>query len=311
MTNVLVYWRDYLRNLATEFDGCSDRCWHSSSRVMGSLETGDRIWLVSAGQTLGRQPKEHGFLVEVWQVLRVMDNPGDMEGYPRERYRYRVVAGLDPQLNPGTPIEVDAIIRPEQSSRELPIGRLLQGPRRLPLHLVDQLWHLSGLAPLPAASRRDADHDKLDGAPSGIDPGMIALGIRQPWAELILRGIKSIEVRTLETTVRGPVYLYTSKLLADGPASQRMIARCNLPESDLPLGRIVGQVEIIGCRPCTRLDVDHACVPTRMLSGRYAWELANPQRLDSPLTPRFLPYGMWFYPFRRRSTEVESAAGES
>ena len=37
-----------------------------------------------------------------------------------------------------------------------------------------------------------------------------ALSIRQPFAEMILRGKKKIEVRSFPTNVRGPMYLYAS-----------------------------------------------------------------------------------------------------
>ena len=43
------------------------------------------------------------------------------------------------------------------------------------------------------------------------DPNLIALGIRQPWAELILRGVKTIEVRSRDTDVRGPIYIYATR----------------------------------------------------------------------------------------------------
>ena len=37
-----------------------------------------------------------------------------------------------------------------------------------------------------------------------------ALSIRQPYAEMILRGIKKIEYRTMRTNIRGRVYIYAS-----------------------------------------------------------------------------------------------------
>jgi predicted transcriptional regulator len=38
-----------------------------------------------------------------------------------------------------------------------------------------------------------------------------ALSVRQPWAELILRGIKTIEVRSRLTKIRGCVQIYASR----------------------------------------------------------------------------------------------------
>jgi hypothetical protein len=128
-----------------------------------------------------------------------------------------------------------------------------------------------------------------------------ALGIRQPWAELILRGEKTIEVRTLPTNVRGPIYLYTSKVLADIPAARSAIARHRLDVDSLIRGRLVGTVEIVDSRPCTPRDAAAACVPVKLLAGKQAWVLTSPHRLKEPLPVRFLPYGVWFYPFRRRT----------
>jgi hypothetical protein len=130
---------------------------------------------------------------------------------------------------------------------------------------------------------------------------LIALGIRQPWAELILRGVKTLEVRTLETRVRGPIYLYASKRIATIPAARRVIKQHDLSEADLPTGVIVGTIEIVGTHLCDARDTDVSCVPQSFLRGKIGWELARPERLPEQLKPRFLPYGVWFYPFRRRN----------
>jgi hypothetical protein len=132
------------------------------------------------------------------------------------------------------------------------------------------------------------------------DKDLIALGVRQPWAELILRGIKTIEVRSLPTSVRGPIYLYTSKVLADGPAPKVAAERHRIDVDDLPRGFLVGTVEISDCRPCLPRDAGDACLPADLVHGKLGWRLTNPRRLDTPLTVRFLPYGVWFYPFQRK-----------
>lgn len=129
---------------------------------------------------------------------------------------------------------------------------------------------------------------------------LIGLGIRQPWAELILRGIKTIEVRSQPTNVRGPIYLYVGKKFADIPAAGRMVERHELDPDALPMGNIVGTVDIVDCRPCKTSDESSSCVPSTLMKNKFGWELANPVRFDEPLKPRFLPYGVWFYPFKRR-----------
>lgn len=133
------------------------------------------------------------------------------------------------------------------------------------------------------------------------DRNLLALGIRQPWAELILRGIKTLEIRTVPTTVRGTIYIYASKNLSDLPAAEIAVAEHRLELPQLPTNKIVGTVQIIGCRPCTPADAHASLVPWDVLEGNQAWELARPERLAEPLAPRFRPYGIWFYPFRRRS----------
>ena len=133
------------------------------------------------------------------------------------------------------------------------------------------------------------------------DPEILALGVRQPWVELILRGIKTIEVRSQDTQVRGTIYLYASKKLSDFPAAIEAARRHKLDCDSLPLGVLVGSVEIAATRPTVPRDESAACIPAAMLKRNFAWELRNAQRFTSPLPVRFLPYGVWFYPFRRRS----------
>ena len=132
------------------------------------------------------------------------------------------------------------------------------------------------------------------------DPDLIALGIRQPWAELILRGIKTIEVRSQDTNLRGPIYLYSSKKVAEIEPAEVAIREYGLELDSLPLGRIVGTVDIIDSQLCRKKDAAASCVPRSYLQDRYAWQLANPVRFDEPMVVRFLPYGVWFYPFKRR-----------
>ncbi len=132
------------------------------------------------------------------------------------------------------------------------------------------------------------------------DPDRIALGIRQPWAELIVRGIKTVEVRTLDTRVRGTIYVYASKKLAEGSIAAEAADRYDLDCASLPRGMVVGSVELYDTARATSSDAEAACLPRDQLAGRYAWYLRNARRLDTPLRVRFLPYGVWFYPWKRR-----------
>lgn len=72
-----------------------------------------------------------------------------------------------------------------------------------------------------------------------------AISIRQPWAELILRGVKTKEFRSRPTRIRERVYLYASLRPAKAPAAWRRVGK---RRGELPAGLIVGSVEIVDCR---------------------------------------------------------------
>lgn len=136
--------------------------------------------------------------------------------------------------------------------------------------------------------------------PPQVDRQRLALGIQQPWAELILRGIKSIEIRSQPTRVRGPIYLYASKRVSSLPAAMLAVQQHRLDLEVLPRGLLVGSVKIVDSRFANTDDALAACLPAELLVGRQTWQLADPERLPDPLPVRFLPYGVWFYPFLRK-----------
>lgn len=133
-----------------------------------------------------------------------------------------------------------------------------------------------------------------------IDHDRIALAVQQPWAELIVRGIKTIEIRSTTARVREPIYIYASRrpsVLSDAAvAAERFGADLDA----LPRGVIVGMARLVECRPATSEDSDAACVGPDLLAGRTAWRFTDPLKFNEPLAARFQPYGIWFYPFRRK-----------
>lgn len=133
------------------------------------------------------------------------------------------------------------------------------------------------------------------------DPHLPALGIRQPWAELILRGIKTIEVRSQDTARRGPIYVYSSKKTDNRPAARLATEKFDLDLTALPTGVVVGVVTIADSRPTCADDEIASCVPADILEGCFGWHLRGPLRFAKPLDVTFLPYGVWFYPWRRKN----------
>lgn len=133
------------------------------------------------------------------------------------------------------------------------------------------------------------------------DRDMIALGVQQPWAELILRGVKTLEVRTVDTRTRGTIYLYASKRFSSFPAATTAAKKHSVDLDALPCGLLVGTVEIHATSRCRPADAAASCVPRDLLRNRIGWHLRNAERLEEPLPVRFLPYGVWFYPFKRKN----------
>ena len=105
-----------------------------------------------------------------------------------------------------------------------------------------------------------------------------ALSIRQPYAEQILRGTKTIEYRTLRTNIRGRFLIYAS--LTPGPPKE--FDKLGLQPGDLPTGVLVGTVELVDCtgKP-----------------GAYEWHLRNPVRRAKLVKPKKHPQPAWFNPF--------------
>ena len=118
-----------------------------------------------------------------------------------------------------------------------------------------------------------------------------ALSIRQPYAELILRGLKTIEYRTRSTKIIGePFYIYVP---AKDGEPEAWIQLEPDPEKrvqlgiDLPTGVIVGTATIDRCIFC----------PANGHAARYEWRLGAVARLDIPVKPVRKPQPVWFKPF--------------
>jgi hypothetical protein len=123
-------------------------------------------------------------------------------------------------------------------------------------------------------------------------PCMRALSVRQPWAELILRGSKTIECRPKPTFVRERIWIYA----AEGRARRDTVSTITVPDqSALPRGVLVGSVELIGCRRLSPSDSAAACLPIDF--DGYAWLIVHPERLSTPLRPTGRPQPEFFTPF--------------
>lgn len=105
------------------------------------------------------------------------------------------------------------------------------------------------------------------------------LSIRQPYAEQILRGTKTIEYRSRATKIIGErFYIYAARKWAgvNGHHSDE------IREGDAPTGVIVGTAIITRCSK---------------YNGHYEWHLADVKRIDRPRKPKRMPQPVWFRPF--------------
>ena len=128
---MLIYWRDYRKNWIEERAGEYPYYWHTSAKKMAELEPGDKLWLVTSGKNIEHDTKQAGFLVGIWQVREVVDNPADDPAYPVNTYKYRIIADPTASVMFDEPILVDHILRSAGKDKAVSIGRFLQGPRKL------------------------------------------------------------------------------------------------------------------------------------------------------------------------------------
>ena len=109
-----------------------------------------------------------------------------------------------------------------------------------------------------------------------------ALTVRQPWASLIMAGIKDVENRSWSTNHRGLLAIHAgSTLEADGLALHGPLLT---DRAKLPRGAMLGTV--------TLADVVEGHDSRWALSGYYHWLLTDPRPLEPPrLMPGHL--GLW------------------
>ena len=80
---------------------------------------------------------------------------------------------------------------------------------------------------------------------------MRALSIRQPHAEAIMRGVKTIEYRSRATRIRGQIYIYASLGRYSKEDEAKMMEDYGIDDvlcDDLPQGVIIGKVELYECK---------------------------------------------------------------
>ena len=107
---------------------------------------------------------------------------------------------------------------------------------------------------------------------------MKALSLKQPWAELVVSGKKTIELRSWNTKFRGEFLVHASK-----QTKQKRMAEYGFKE--LPQGFIVGKVTLLDVKKYKNkeeleADANKHCAGKEWWSEKtYGFILENPQRI--------------------------------
>lgn len=135
---------------------------------------------------------------------------------------------------------------------------------------------------------------------------MKAVSLMQPWASLVVMGIKTIETRSWNTRHRGLLLIHASSSKAgDIFSSHPMFAKHIRDFRSLPFGKIIGRVflrDVIRFRDTDSTDND---LPELTLEekafgdytpGRYGWMLEDPVEFEKKIIVKGMP-GIWNIPF--------------
>lgn len=159
---------------------------------------------------------------------------------------------------------------------------------------------------------------------------MKTLTVKQPWASLIVNGIKDIENRTWPTKYRGRILIHAGKdkklthLFPTSFMTSEQVQRIMKPDVQYQLlspkyciyGSIIGSVEIVDCvinHPSiwaekTEIDTDKDFgIFPEYQKKIYNWVLANPILFDTPI-PAKGKLSFWDYP--NILAEPEEKGGE-
>jgi hypothetical protein len=127
---------------------------------------------------------------------------------------------------------------------------------------------------------------------------MKALTIKQPWASLIVEGIKDIENRTWRTNFRGRIYVHCSKptkfdvQMTDPQTIAAMPVLKQAFDGTMAFGAIIGEVDIIDCvLNHSSIWAEHKATKIKTVDGVktevevpvWNWVLANPVKYDKPI----------------------------
>jgi hypothetical protein len=132
---------------------------------------------------------------------------------------------------------------------------------------------------------------------------MKAISIKQPWAQLIARGEKTIELRTWATNHRGPLLIVSS--LAPDAGIMKKTGKTNAAGAHwltdkharnglsgfYQLGAAICMVNLVSCEPYDGKKHGPGALADFDAAGLFAWQLSTPQ----PVKPAQIKGKLNFY----------------
>lgn len=122
---------------------------------------------------------------------------------------------------------------------------------------------------------------------------MKTLSLLQPWASLVVMGLKKIETRSWNTSHRGDLLIHASLGRKAALLTTEFPFKKYIPEFNaLPFSAIIGKVTLEDVVPVERLFYSDAMMNQLTLEekafgdytkGRYAWILTEPEKFLKPV----------------------------
>lgn len=123
---------------------------------------------------------------------------------------------------------------------------------------------------------------------------MRCISLWQPWAQLVVLGLKVNETRGWCTWHRGPLLIHAAARRPDVPtwppgtnlaAIYAALERHGYPREQLQLGAVIGGAILEGCTPTESIGElpEFERLAGDFTPGRFAWRLKHPQALREPV----------------------------
>lgn len=125
---------------------------------------------------------------------------------------------------------------------------------------------------------------------------MKALSLLQPWASLVVIGVKKIETRSWRTDYHGKLLIHASQGKAGAIFARDLPFKKYIPDFySLPFGAIIGEVILVDVIAIGKLALSDPLIEKLTLEekafgdyrpGRYAWIMEDAQKLKFPIPRR-------------------------